>query len=197
MAKLLDQNEHLALSRLLLGRPRTVRQALAAATLFAGQAVVCAVLLLWGYGYFKKPAGNWAIMSACLALQPGLVQSIGASLVRIAANVVGAIIGLAVGSLLGVGGWQLIVALVAVVFACQLLRLDLALRSACVTVIIILTFNHGNVLLTGLERSSAVIIGCSLAVIVQMVIEGLREWFGWTEKPLTPPAKPQPAAPAK
>src|SRR6202035_3012665 len=91
-----DTNERLALLRLVLGQPRTPRQAVAAAALFAAQAVACTVLLLWGYQLVRAPGAMWAIISALLVLQPGLVQSLSASIIRILANSVGAIVALAV-----------------------------------------------------------------------------------------------------
>jgi uncharacterized membrane protein YgaE (UPF0421/DUF939 family) len=186
---MLDSNEHLALLRLVLSQPRSTRQALATAALFSLQAAICTALLLWGYHLAGKPGAMWAIISAVLVLQPGLVQSLSASVVRIVANVVGALSALAVSRLLGTGGWQVIVALIVVIFLCTLLRLELALRTACASVIIVM-MSDGRVFMPAAERSSAVIIGCTLAVLVQLLAEGARKRLGWEEqKPLAPAAK--------
>jgi uncharacterized membrane protein YccC len=153
-----------------LPRP-TMLETLELAALYAGQAVVCVLLLDWVYGHFGWSAAFWAVISAILALQPGWSQSVVTSVIRIIATLVGAGVALLVSWVHFHPELQLIVALVIVVFVCELLRLDTALRTACVSVVIVLTVNAGHILSTGEERFFATIIGCFSALLVQLVTD--------------------------
>jgi uncharacterized membrane protein YgaE (UPF0421/DUF939 family) len=162
-----------------LSRP-TVAATLAVAALYTAQVTVCVLLLSWGYHRTRFEGGTWAVVSAVLALQPGLQQSVVTSVVRVLANTVGAGVGLAVGELLGTGEWQLILAIAIVVPTCELLRLNLALRTACVAAIIVLTVGgglggHAHVVSTGAERFAATVAGCGMALLVQLATDLLRK----------------------
>jgi hypothetical protein len=61
-----------------------------------------------------------------------------------------------------------------VVIVCESLRLDPALRTACVAVIIVLTANEGHVRNSSFERFSAVVLGCLMAMSVQIITDILR-----------------------
>jgi uncharacterized membrane protein YgaE (UPF0421/DUF939 family) len=179
---MLDQNEALAFLRLVRAERRTTRQTLQLAFLYALQAILSSALLIVGYDLTHARALNWAIISAILVIQPGIEQSLAASAVRIAANLVGGLTGLAIGAFLGDGNPQLLFALLLTVAACELLRLDLGLRTACVaTVIVMVTAPDGRVTTSALERLSAVIIGCLTALLVQLLAERLRRLTGWFE----------------
>ena len=179
---MLDQNEALAFLRLVRAQRRTTRQTLQLAFLYALQAILSSALLIVGYQLTHARALNWAIISAILVIQPGIEQSIAASAVRIAANLVGGLIGLAIGALLGDGYPQLLFALLLTVSACELLRLDLGLRTACVAaVIVMVTAPDGHVTTSALERLSAVIVGCFTALAVQLIAERFRRLTGWFE----------------
>lgn len=162
-------------------------QDFALAILFAGQVIVCAVLLHSGYYLFRAQGVYWAIISAILVLQPGFAQSVNASVTRIAANLIGALIGLVIGYSLGTGSWQVVSAMVIVIFICEPLRLDFGLRTACVSAIIVMTA-HGSesVLTNSIERFLAVVVGCGLALVVQLLADRIREKLGW-QKMLAPP----------
>jgi uncharacterized membrane protein YgaE (UPF0421/DUF939 family) len=151
----------------------TLRETMLVAALYATQAIICVVLLEWIYGWGHWLGVLWAMIAAILALQPGLSQSVVTSIIRIAANTVGAGVALGVAHLhlaklhLTVE-LQLILSLVIIVFTCELLRLNLALRTACVAAIIVLTANDGHVRTSALERFSATVAGCLMALIVQV-----------------------------
>ena len=180
----------LAALRQLVQSPRPTRkQTLLVAAVFAAQVVACATVLHGAYHFAHAAGVNWAIVSAVLVLQPGIEQSIAASAVRIAANLIGALIGLFVGYTLGTGSGQVVLAMVIVVFICEPLRLDFGLRTACVSVIIVMTANVGSVLSSSVERFGAVLIGCGLAVVVQLMTDRLRG--GIRQPPPVEPAKPQ------
>ena len=172
--------ERPALLRLIQSPRRTTRQTLAIATIFAVQAVICTVVLMSGYAWFRAGAVNWAIVSAILVLQPGIEQSITASAIRIAANVIGAGVGLTIGSLFGQGVWQVPLAMVIVAYACEFLRLDLGMRSSCVSVVIVMLANEGRIASSSVERLAAVLIGCLLAIALQIAVDRARQML-WSQ----------------
>lgn len=170
--------ERPALLRQILAPRQTTRQTLAVATLFALQAVICTVVLSIAYRMAHVSAVTWAIVSAILVLQPGIQQSISASAVRILANLIGATVGFIVGRAFGPGAWQVPVALVIVAYVCEGLRLDLGLRTACVSVVIVMLANEGRVATSSVERLAAVLIGCAFAVVLQLLFDRARRWLG-------------------
>jgi uncharacterized membrane protein YgaE (UPF0421/DUF939 family) len=153
-----------------LSRP-TLRETMLVAALYATQAIICVVLLEWIYRWWHWQAVLWAIIAAILALQPGLSQSVVTSIIRIAANTVGAGVALGAAHVHVPTELQLILSLVIIVFTCELLRLNLALRTACVAAVIVLTANGGHVRTSAMERFSATIAGCLMALLVQMLTD--------------------------
>ena len=161
-----------------LSRP-TLRATMAVAAVYALQATGCVVALYWGYDRTGYPGVTWAVVSAILALQPGLHQSVVTSVVRVLANTVGAGVALAVGHVGGrlgpVAGTvpaQVAVSIAVVVFACELLRLGQALRTACVAAVIVLSANHmGQLSSSAEERFAATVIGCGTALAAQVVTD--------------------------
>lgn len=157
--------------RAVVAKRRPVRQSLLMATLFAVQVAACASLLYWGYDHFRWQAVGWAIVSAVLVLIPDLQQSVSTALARVAANIVGALVGFVVASLLHQQGpLAVIVAMVAVSYICHVLRLDLGVRTACVAVIIVMTAHPGEIRVSVTERFSAVMIGCATGVTAQLIV---------------------------
>lgn len=156
-----------------LPRP-TVRETVIFAAIYIAQAIICIVALQALYAAIGWLGVMWAMISAVLALQPGTAQSLATSVLRILANTVGAVVGYFVGRYLGDGLWQLLAALILVVIVCESLRLDPALRTACVAVLIVLTSNGGHVRTSSFERFSAVILGCGMAMLVQFVTDIVR-----------------------
>ena len=74
--------------------------------------------------------------------------------------------------------WQFLLALVLVVFICDLLKLDLGLRTACVSVAVIMLRSEGHVLTTSRERLVAVVIGCVTALLVQLLAKAVQKNSG-------------------
>jgi uncharacterized membrane protein YgaE (UPF0421/DUF939 family) len=181
--------ERAAIREAFTANPRTVRQSLAVAGVYAVQATVCILLLEQAYWVTTFKGVNWAIIAAILALQPGYKQSVVTSIIRILANTVGASVALLVASWLGSNEAYLILSIAIVVVICELLRLELALRTACVAVVIVLTVDPMHVKSTGLERFSATIAGCVAALLVQIGSDAIRKRF------MRPPAveEPQPS----
>jgi hypothetical protein len=169
-----------------LSKP-TLRETLLVAALYSAQAVVCVVMLEWMYQREQWLGVLWAMIAAILALQPGLSQSVVTSIIRILANTVGAGVALAVAHFRFRPELELIVSLVIVVFCCELLRLNLALRTACVAAVIVLTANDGHVHTSAVERFTATVIGCLMALLVQLCSDLVLKRF----RPRTEPIETQ------
>jgi len=135
------------------------------AALYAFQILFCAAILLAGYHIARAPSVQWAIVSAIMVMQPGLKESLNASFTRIAANLIGAAVGLGVGCLLGDSVWQFLLALALVIFICEAANLQGSLRSACVAVTIVMLTSEAHVVTSGLERAISVIVGCAVALL--------------------------------
>jgi uncharacterized membrane protein YgaE (UPF0421/DUF939 family) len=171
---------------------RVTRRSVLVAVVYAFKVAICTAILMYAYHRAHQSGVLWAVVSAVLVLQPGLEQSLQASLTRIAANVIGATVGLAVGQWWGESTLQLIVALVIVIGFCEVFRLDLGIRTACAsTAIVMLATGGGSVLHSGVQRMTAVLIGCLVAIVVQFASEAIRKLsHGWSERlghPFTPP----------
>jgi uncharacterized membrane protein YgaE (UPF0421/DUF939 family) len=147
------------------------------AAIYAVQMVVCSVILLAGYHAAGAPSVQWAIVSVAVVLQPGLKESMGASLSRIWANLIGAGVGLVVGLALGDSAWQFLLAVVIVIFVCQRLKLEQSLRSACVAVTIVMLTYQGRLVSSSLERTISVIVGSGLALLVQYAAVRISERY--------------------
>jgi uncharacterized membrane protein YgaE (UPF0421/DUF939 family) len=191
---MLEPHERLAILRLIRSQPRPTGESVRTAAMYAAQVLVTVGLLLIAYRFLDAKAVMWALVSAVLVVQPVFVQSIATSVVRVAANTVGGLVGILMAHFFGDGVWQMLVALVIVIAVCERLRLDLGLRTACVSLIIIM-MSHGNgVFSTGTQRLGAVVVGCVSALIVQMIFEAVRQRLarkgvGWATDPeMAPPS---------
>ncbi|MDB5326491.1 MAG: Fusaric acid resistance protein-like, partial [Phycisphaerales bacterium] len=147
---------------------RSTAQSLLAATFFAIQLGVAAAGVSIVYERFDQPGVTWAIVSAILVLYPGITQSLSAAFLRIAANLMGSAIGFGVGSLTGTHTAEIVLALAITIYVGELLRMDLALRTACVATVIVMSANDHNLTLTVFERLTAVAMGCGAALVVQL-----------------------------
>ncbi|MBV8780704.1 MAG: FUSC family protein [Phycisphaerae bacterium] len=167
---------HRAALRAVFKLPRpTKRETAAFAALYVLQASCCVLFLEWFYKATGWPGMIWAIISSVLALQPGMSQSFVTAVLRIMANTVGASVAFVIGSWLGTGQWQLLLAIAIVVASCEVLHIDLALRTACVAVVIVLTESNGLLRTSSLERFGAVICGCLTALVIQAITDLIRE----------------------
>jgi uncharacterized membrane protein YgaE (UPF0421/DUF939 family) len=176
---MLERYERFAILRLIQSDRPNNRESFQTAVLYAAQVVLSATLLMEGYRLYGSPAALWAVVSAVMVVQPAMEQSIAASAVRIAANLVGGVVGILIGHFLGDGIWQILLSLVLVVFICDLFKLDLGLRTACVSVAVIMMRGENGVISTGSQRLTAVIIGCVTALLVQVLAEAVRKKVGW------------------
>ncbi|HEX8324201.1 MAG TPA: FUSC family protein [Tepidisphaeraceae bacterium] len=158
--------------------PRSLRQSLIAGTYFAVLIGVASGTISLAYAAVERSAGmSWAIISAILVLYPGITQSLSAALLRIAANLLGSAIGFAIGYAIGTGTGEMILALVVTIFVGEILRMDLALRTACVATVIVMSANDHNLTLSVVERVTAVLVGCAAALLVQLAAWPLRNFL--------------------
>jgi uncharacterized membrane protein YgaE (UPF0421/DUF939 family) len=153
--------------------PRRVNRAsVTGAALYAFEAAVCMLIVVFMYQRFQLGSAMWAVVSAVLVLQPGLEQSYGASATRFASNLIGALTGAVVDRLHGHGTADVIVALALVVTFCEILRLDQGLRSACASLIIVMMSVGSEIVSQTTERRVlSVVIGCVTALLVRVAVE--------------------------
>src|SRR3984957_3923384 len=169
------------------------RRSLKMAAVYAAQVVVSSSLLLVGYHYINERQSVWALVAAMAVTEPALQQSIAASATRIVASIVGGVAGMLAAHFLGYGAWQFLLTIVVVVFICERLRLDSAGRNACITVVIVMMFQEGKVFAWGAGRVVAVVVGCVLALMVQLAFDRVEKFF--SRSPIAA-AKTAHAAPA-
>ena len=131
------------------------------------------MILLWGYNLAGAQGAIWAIITAVLILQPGLDNSMSASGVRIVATLLGASVGTAATLLIGTGSAALLAGILVTIILCYLVRLDLHVRQACLTVPIVQMWHPGSVVHVDYERITAILAGCIVPLIVQFAYEQL------------------------
>jgi uncharacterized membrane protein YgaE (UPF0421/DUF939 family) len=133
------------------------------------EATVCTFGIVWGFAAAGKPGAIWALVSAVIVLRPGFEDSLRASEVRIAANVVGALVGVAATMATGSAGAPAIaLALALTIVICHWRPLEKGVRSACAGVVIVM-MHEGSIPHMGLERLAAVLVGCLAALVVGYV----------------------------
>jgi hypothetical protein len=97
----------------------------------AVEAVICTFGIVWGFALAHKPGAIWALVSAVIVLRPGFEDSLRASEVRIAANVVGALVGVVVSvAARSSGPVQIALALALVILICHWPPLE-KVRAVC------------------------------------------------------------------
>ncbi len=138
---------------------------------FAIEAACSVMLLLWAYDLVGAAGAAWAVITAILILQPGIELSIAASAVRLVATLLGAGLGVMAAMLFHATATALLAGVLATVFFCYVGNLDSHLRQACLTVPIVQMGRDGSVLHTSLERITAILAGCAVALIVQLASE--------------------------
>jgi uncharacterized membrane protein YgaE (UPF0421/DUF939 family) len=146
------------------------RESWAESCVYAGQAVVATLVVLELYQWAGKPGGMWAAVSAVLVLQPGFKRSLAASAIRVITNLLGAGIGVAAALAVHDRTLAVCIALVLIILACEILKLDAGVRSACASVLIV-SIGSEPVAERGFERASAVAIGCGAALLLQLIMQ--------------------------
>ena len=165
---------------------RSDLQTLTESCVFAAKAVVATVLVVLLYRGLGKGSAMWAAVSAVLVLQPRFQHSLAASVIRVIANLLGAGIGVVVSLAIPDRLEAVLISLVMIILACEWLRLDAGVRSACASVLIV-TMAPGSLVERGEERALAVCIGCGVALLLQVVLYGISR----RRRPKAAPGEPQ------
>jgi uncharacterized membrane protein YgaE (UPF0421/DUF939 family) len=152
------------------------RETFAESLVYAAQAVAATLLVFAAYQWTGKGGGVWAAVSAVLVLQPGFRRSLAASAIRVIANLLGAGIGIAAGLEFADRSVSVCVALVVIILTCEIAKLDAGVRSACASVLIV-SMGSGTLYERGMERATAVAIGCGAALALQLVTQPAVQYF--------------------
>jgi uncharacterized membrane protein YgaE (UPF0421/DUF939 family) len=150
-------------------RERT-RRSLAESCVYAGQAVIATIVILGAYNWAGRSGGMWAAVSAVLVLQPGFQRSLASSAIRVIANLLGVGVGALTATFIDDRIAAVSIALVVIVMVCEFARLDLGVRSACASVLIV-SIGSNRLLERGIERATAVSIGCGMALLLQLAMQ--------------------------
>jgi uncharacterized membrane protein YgaE (UPF0421/DUF939 family) len=143
------------------------------AFVYSSKAAISAVVALICSNAFNLPGAIWAPVSAVIVTQAALHPSFKASLLRIAANLIGAFIGALVNTcidntLVAMGVGVLITGLV-----CHFGRMDDATRPAFAAVVIVTIKSEPHAWAGSLDRVLAVTLGCMAALAVGLVFDGI------------------------
>jgi uncharacterized membrane protein YgaE (UPF0421/DUF939 family) len=151
---------------------------MAQAVIFAVQAVICTLAAVGIYDWARASGGMWAAVSAVLVLQPGVQKSLIASIIRVIANLLGVGTGVVVSLAFPHGLAAVAISLALLIILCELLRLDLGLRSACASLLIVTLSPDPSLLHRGVERAVAVLTGCGIALVLQLALHWIRRRSG-------------------
>lgn len=117
------------------------------------------------------------MVSAVIVLRPGFEDSLQASQVRVAANALGALVGVGVNlATRSAGPAEIALALAIVILLCYWSPMETAVRSACSGVVIVM-MHEGSVYYLGLERLAAVLVGCLAALVVGFAGDRACRWI--------------------
>ncbi|HTB64139.1 MAG TPA: aromatic acid exporter family protein [Opitutales bacterium] len=140
-------------------------------TIKAALAGVLALLLAWIVSD-AAVNGAWAAVSAVIVIQPYLHTSLQASIVRVKANFIAAVIGGALHSIIGIPLVDMFLGILAVGMVCHHFKLDEGLRAAYAGVTIITLTLQGDSSWSGsLHRVIAVMLGCLCALLVNVLFD--------------------------
>ena len=104
-------------------------------------------------------------------------KSLAASIVRVLANLIGVGTGVIVSMAFPQGFAAVAVSLVVVILLCELLRLDLGVRSACASLLIVMLSPDPALLHRGEQRAAAVIVGCGIGLLPQLAL-----YWAWGQR---------------
>jgi uncharacterized membrane protein YgaE (UPF0421/DUF939 family) len=114
----------------------------------------------------------WAAISAVIVIQPYLHTSLHASVVRIQANFIAAIVGGTLNACIGVPLLDLFLGIMAVGMFCHHLKMDEGLRAAyAATAIITLTMQGDSSWSGSIHRVIAVLLGCFCALGINVIFD--------------------------
>jgi len=140
----------------------TCKAALAAVTAY----LLCRVVTL------AAANAAWAAISAVIVIQPYLHTSLRASVVRVQANFIAAVVGGTLNAVVGVPLLDLFLGIMAVGMVCHHSKMDDGLRAAyAATAIITLTMQGDSSWSGSIHRVIAVLLGCLSALLVNVLFD--------------------------
>lgn len=141
---------------------------------YSAKAAASALVGVVGYQLLNLPGSPWvAAVSAVIVTQPSLHSSLKASLLRVTANLAGALIGAGLSLLIGQPLAAMAVAIMFTGLACYALKQDDLLRPAFVAVILVTLAGETGQWQTSLKRVVGVIAGCVCALAVGFLFDKL------------------------
>ncbi len=144
------------------------------AIVFSAKATIGTVMAALAYKFFGLPGAPWvAAVSAVLVTQLDLHSSLKASLLRVAANLAGALSGAILLAITGKPVVAMALGVMATGLACHLLKQDDALRPAAVAVILVTLISEKSEWHNSFNRVTGVVIGCACALIVGFLFDKL------------------------
>lgn len=148
------------------------------ALIFSCKAAVSAVVAYYSFGLFHLGGVIWAPISAVIVTQPTLHPSIRASLMRVAANTIGAFIGAVLTTLVGYSLLSMAIGVVLTGLVCHFAKLDeAALRPAYAAVVIVTLSNETPAWFGSMDRVLGVTVGCLSALAVGFVFSKISGLF--------------------
>jgi uncharacterized membrane protein YgaE (UPF0421/DUF939 family) len=140
--------------------------------------LMAAIIAILGfYHLLDLPAESWAVISAMLVVQTQAKAAFRVALIRVAANIVGASVALLALHLDGTALPGIAVALLLVGLICHLAYLDDGLRSAYVSVVIVMAADKFVTLTPPLDRIGSVTFGSLVGAGVSWLTERLETWW--------------------
>jgi uncharacterized membrane protein YgaE (UPF0421/DUF939 family) len=144
------------------------------AIVFSLKATIGAVAAALAYKFFGLPGAPWvAAVSAVLVTQLDLHSSLKASLLRVAANLAGALSGAILLAIIGKPIVAMALGVMGTSLICHLLKQDDALRPAAVAVILVTIVGGSSEWHSSFDRVTGVVIGCTCALIVGFLFDKL------------------------
>ncbi len=143
------------------------------AFIFSLKAAIAAVIAVILFGLFGLPGPVWAAVSAVIVTEPSLHPSVKSASYRVIANLIGAFVGAALGTLIGHALPALAIGVVVTGLICHFARLDDALRPAYSAVVIVILASEGSKWAGSLDRVFAVALGCLCALTVGFIFDKL------------------------
>ncbi len=151
------------------GRIRTLD-----AFLYTCKAAVAAVVAYVLCQALGVPGEVWAAVSALIVIQPTLHPSLRASVVRVVANFIAAVVGGVLNALVGVPLLDLFVGIMIVGMICHHTQLDDGLRAGYAALAIVILTTEGEDPWAGSwHRVVAVLLGCLCTLMVNLAFEKL------------------------
>ena len=141
------------------------------AFVFSCKVATAAVLAYLIYLAFHLPGITWAPVSAVIVMQAKLNPSLKASLNRIGANIIGAVVGAIFLKTFGANFWSLGGCVLITGMICHFSRMDDALRPAYTSVVIVLLTTDPQGWSGPIQRVLAVILGCFCALFVGFIFD--------------------------